>query len=282
MTRRDDRKSTGALTFDLDGTLIDSPFDRLVFPWVDREFAHRGVRGARALFRDEQLRRFDDGRRREGFDWDDIARTVAAEQGVDWDHDLCAVMAGALAEPLRAFPPYPDVAGALDALCAQGFSLFVISNGYARYQRLTLELMGLGGYFAATLGPDTIGCAKPDPKVFAAPELQAPVTAHVGDLLTQDVAAARGAGVPAVLVIRPDMAAPGYAPCADHSPGERPRMLLESGWLAAQLEKEHRYLGRAAPDVALTVDHAACPDAVVLNLGELPALVGEWRRAAAP
>ncbi len=282
MTRRGGRGATGAVTFDLDGTLIDSPFDRFVFPWVDKEFVNRGVRGARDLFRAEQFRRFEQGRRREGFDWDDIARTVAAEQGVAWDHDLCAVMAGALAGTLRAFPPYPDVVETLEALGAQGFSLFVISNGYARYQRLTLDLMGLGGYFSATLGPDTIGCAKPDPQVFEAPELHRPVTAHVGDLLTQDIAAARSAGVRAVLVIRPDMAAPGFAPCARFRPGERPRVLLENGWLDAQFEQEHRYLGRAVPNASLTADHEACPDAVVLNLGELPALFRGWRNAAAP
>lgn len=273
------RTPFASVTFDLDGTLIDSPFDRFVFAWLDEEFAKGGVANARGLFRAEQLRRFARGARLEGFDWDDIVRVVAKERGVHWDRQLCDVMEGVLCESLRAFPPYPDVLAALAALRREGFGLFVVSNGYARYQRLTLDLMGLGHYFTATLGPDTMGCAKPDPRVFAAAELALPVVAHVGDLMTQDVAAARRAGVRAALVVRSDMAAPGFAFCAKYSPRERPQALYEAGWLAAQFAQEHRYLEREQ-DGALTADHEAYPDAVVLSLSELPALVREWLRDA--
>ncbi len=268
-------KPERSVTFDLDGTLIDSPFDRFVFSWLDEAFAKRGIDGARSLFRAEQLRRFAQGRRREGFDWDDIVRKVASLRGIRWDVSLCEVMAGPLCEALRAFPPYPDAPAALAALIDDGFSLFAVSNGYACYQRLTLDLMGLGGYFAATLGPDTIGCAKPDPRVFAAPELRLPVVAHVGDLLTQDVAAARLAGIRTVLVIRSQGAEPGFAFCAPLDPQERPRALFDAGWLAAQFAREHRYLERAQEGM-LTADHPAYPDAVVLSLAELPALAREW------
>jgi len=115
--------------------------------------------------------------------------------------------------------PFPGCAAALDALIADGATLCVCTNKYTDLSVALLEALGLAPRFAAILGPDTAGAAKPDPR-----HLQAAVDAAggtmartilVGDSGT-DAGAARAAGAGLILVSF------GYTdiPAGDLSPDE--------------------------------------------------------------
>jgi phosphoglycolate phosphatase len=119
----------------------------------------------------------------------------------------------------RESRPFPGCAAALDALTAQGAKLAVCTNKPTDLSVALLEALGLAPRFAAIVGPDAAGAAKPDPR-----HLQAAVDAAggtmartilVGDSGT-DAGAARAAGAGLILVSF------GYTdiPAVDLSPDE--------------------------------------------------------------
>ncbi|MHB1628000.1 MAG: HAD family hydrolase, partial [Bacilli bacterium] len=86
------------ITFDLDGTLVDSPFERIVLPRVWQKLEACGVREPRQAMIREQQKRFAQDRRVDAFHWDDLVMTIAREQGVDWTDRLEDLMFGELGE----------------------------------------------------------------------------------------------------------------------------------------------------------------------------------------
>lgn len=263
------------VTFDLDGTLSDSPFERIVMPWIVERLEAAGIQEARERLFHEQQKRFAAGQRVAGFHWDDIAATVLAEVGQPLDAAIVdALSAAPLAEQARAYTLYDDVPQALHALREQGFALAVVTNGHARYQQALFELMGVADEFALMIGPDIVGCAKPDPAIFSWPVLAQQVWMHVGDLLTQDVRAAREAGIKAVLVARELAWTAGEWADVTHalaamSPTARPAAALATGWLDACLHREYAFLRRTVPPERLTPQDTHVPDAIVFSFAEL-------------
>jgi putative hydrolase of the HAD superfamily len=113
----------------------------------------------------------------------------------------------------RAFPEVPDVLRRARAL---GIRLVVVSNWDVSLHAV-LEDTGLAPLLDAVVISAELGCAKPDPAIFAhALELAgvAPDDAlHVGDSVELDVAGARAAGVAALLIVRAEgVPAPAGAP----------------------------------------------------------------------
>jgi phosphoglycolate phosphatase len=95
------------------------------------------------------------------------------------------------------------VTEALDALAAGGARLAVCTNKRSDLTLMLLDALGLSSRFAAIVGPDTARFFKPDPRhLLKTIEAAGGSPSHalmVGDAVT-DREAARGAGVPAVLV----------------------------------------------------------------------------------
>jgi len=261
------------ITFDLDGTLVDSPFERIVLPRVWQRLAASGVHEPREALLREQLKRFAQDRRVDAFHWDDLVKTVASEQGVDWTQRLEDLMRDELGERISQETFYEDVPQALTALRSSGYQIGIISNGHVRYQKALFDRMSVTHYFDAFLGPDVLGIAKPDPQVFAHEALRSGVRMHVGDLLTQDVTVAKRAGILAVMVARPQQVTADFASLAEYAPRVRPHVALREGWLLAQYEKEHRYLRRNMPSEPLDAASDAFPDAIVLSFSELADLL---------
>lgn len=143
---------------------------------------------------------------------DGIAKLV--ERGLDWDAER-----GPKAEERAALVarfqthyesrlcvetrPYPGVAGTLESLVAEGWRLAVCTNKLESASRAILDELGLGGFFAAVGGGDSFAERKPAAghplgtlaRLGARPE----AAVMVGDS-HNDVAAARNAGLPVVLV----------------------------------------------------------------------------------
>jgi putative hydrolase of the HAD superfamily len=104
-----------------------------------------------------------------------------------------------------SFEPYPEVAGALEAMRERGHTLVVVSNWDCALPGW-LARAGLLERVDGVVTSASVGAAKPDPAIFArALELAGtrPAQAlHVGDSLDKDVAGARAAGVRPVLLCR--------------------------------------------------------------------------------
>jgi putative hydrolase of the HAD superfamily len=100
--------------------------------------------------------------------------------------------------------PYADVAPVLERW-ARRYVLVAVTNGNADVSR-----MPIGRWFAGAVSAHQCGCAKPDPRMFAAACSLAGVppeaTLHVGDDPQLDVLGARAAGLQAAWLRRPDFA----------------------------------------------------------------------------
>lgn len=97
--------------------------------------------------------------------------------------------------------PYPGLLAAMDALLARGVRLAICTNKAERFAVPLMQQLGLADRFAAIIGGDTVGVAKPDP---------APIHAMIdragggraiflGDTIN-DIAGARNAGIPSIAV----------------------------------------------------------------------------------
>lgn len=183
------------VAFDLDGTLVDTAPDLIGalnavlteegLPTVPLASARHLVgQGARALL----VRGFAEaGRTLEAVEAD---RLVARFLDIYADH---------IADESR---PFPGLALALDALQADGARLTVCTNKPTRFARLLLEALDLSHRFVCCTGPEDAPARKPDPRHLLA-SIEAAGGADrfllVGDSFA-DVAAARGAGAPVIVV----------------------------------------------------------------------------------
>ena len=100
---------------------------------------------------------------------------------------------------------YPEVPAVLEALCARGVVLAVVSNFDSRLAPL-LEALGLAPFFDAVVCSGEVGVAKPDRAIFAhalsALGVEPSEALHVGDSRRNDYDGARAAGIDALLVDR--------------------------------------------------------------------------------
>lgn len=267
------------VTFDLDGTLADSPFGKVVLPWMVEELLRLGVESPLERMRDEQHRRFAGNQPADGLDWDGVARAAAESAGASWPHVLSRVMMEdrAISEALRGFPLFEDVPPALEQVRARGLGVAVVTNGHISYQRVIFDQMGVTGRFDLLLGPDVLRAVKPDPAVFRHPGLYGRVGMHVGDLLSQDVRAARLAGIPAVLIARPPTDDPEWSGLRGISPRDRPQAALEGGILTRQCAVECDFLRLPASSGEGWLSRGeAVPDAIILSFSELPTLLDDF------
>ena len=181
------------IIFDLDGTLVDTAPD--LSNALNHVLTARGHdpvpaaavreavgRGARAMI-EEALER-------------------AATQD-DVDRMLADFLMHYEANIARESRPFPGAVAALERLSSAGARLAVCTNKRESLTRMLLQALELQDYFAATAGRDTFGVSKPDPGhllgVIAAAGGEPSRAVMVGDSAV-DIAAARGAGVPSILV----------------------------------------------------------------------------------
>ncbi len=177
------------VTFDLDGTLLRSPFWRLhLRPWLARVAQAQSVT-VQDLW--DPLDQAADALWRTGdwvgaFDWGTlIEKTLGMALPSLDDPDPQAVR--------RLVMPY--VAQTLPQLLRLPVRYAVVTNGLYAYQVPYLRALGWLGWLSPVITPDLAGTAKPDPRVFSS---LGSVLCHVGDRPDHDTVAARRAGVVAV------------------------------------------------------------------------------------
>lgn len=104
------------------------------------------------------------------------------------------------------FVAFDDVVPLLDALEAAGIAYGAVSNNIEEYQRIKLDKAGLQRV-EALVGTDTVGCPKPDPRIFHEGARQLGTeparTMYVGDNLLVDAEGSTSAGLVGVWLSRP-------------------------------------------------------------------------------
>ena len=188
------------LVFDLDGTLVDSVPDLAAA--LNRLMAQRGL----APFSlPETARMVGDGARVL------VERAFAARGGAMDEAALAAFLEDYGANAAIDTRPYPGVMQAVRALSDEGWLLAVCTNKPEAPARSLLGALGFDGLFAAIGAGDSFPVRKPDPAHLLATLSAAggtPGRAVMAGDHANDVAAARGAGVPCIF------AAWGYGPPA--------------------------------------------------------------------
>lgn len=134
--------------------------------------------------------------------------TVLAGLGYRGSAPMGAEVAGLFrALSMRSFAAFPDAVPALERL-RPALALGLISDAQRVFLEPELRLAGLAEYFPVQVVSGDYGFRKPDPRLFAvalaalgvAPE----EAAYVGDHPYHDVCGARGAGLTAILLARPE------------------------------------------------------------------------------
>jgi len=181
------------IVFDLDGTLVDTLPDlanslndvltRRGHHTVPAETVRRAVGlGARAMI-EASLRRTGAH--------DDVEQMLA-EFLVHYEANIAA-----------ASRPFPGAVASLEALASAGANLALCTNKRERLTRKLIRALGLEHYFSGVAGRDTFATSKPDPGhltgVIALAGGERTRAVMIGDS-ELDIRAARGAGVPSILV----------------------------------------------------------------------------------
>lgn len=183
-----------AVLFDLDGTLIDTAAD------LAASMNHVLARAGRAPVPLDRVRHLvgHGGRAM-------LARGFGENGGAvpaDLDPYLALFLDHYLEHIADQSRPFPGAIETLDALDAEGAAIAVCTNKREAWARALFDALGLSHRFAAVIGADSAGAAKPDPR----PVLAALAGAgrargvFVGDSDT-DIRAATAAGMPCVAAL---------------------------------------------------------------------------------
>jgi FMN phosphatase YigB (HAD superfamily) len=244
------------ISFDLDGTILDWPTGRVIFKRLRDEFGNAALNDA---IRAEYRARFASANPVSAFDWDELHDAVTTRLGME---NLPRVLD--LAEQgdwtLEGLV-YADTRPALHRLENMGFKILVGTNGYAKYQKVALEKLGVD--VKHILAPDTVGYCKPQAEFltdFHRLEPGGEIHVHVGDLLAQDIMAANRAGVTGAWIWREMPELMREIPVL-----ERPRHPAIVEQIEAHFEHELERDGRFGVDY----EHTPKPDIVIADLLEL-------------
>jgi len=182
------------ITFDLDGTLVDTAPDligALNYILVREKLPPLPLESARNLIGSGARRLLERGFEAEG-------RQVSTDEMSRLTADFIAYYAEHIADESR---PFDGLEAALDDLAAKGCRFAVCTNKLEWLSLRLLDRLGLTDRFAAVCGADTFGVSKPDPVILRQTVAKAGgsigKTLMVGDAGT-DVGVARRTGVPVV------------------------------------------------------------------------------------
>jgi phosphoglycolate phosphatase len=179
-----------AVVFDLDGTLIDSAPDLRAA--LNRRLARYGLQ---ALDAAQVQAMIGDGAKAL------VTRAFAAYQHPAGAEELADFLADYEANATVETAVYPGIVAALTSIQAAGHAMAVCTNKPVAASRLILAALGLEAFFPVVIGGDSTPFRKPDPRHLQAAldAMNASEAVMIGDH-ENDMAAARGLGVPAIFV----------------------------------------------------------------------------------
>ncbi|WP_421617184.1 HAD family hydrolase [Brevibacillus sp. TJ4] len=255
------------ITFDLDGTLMQNPFGKWVFPEVAAAVSGKlgmAYDAISALIAEHE-RRMSEGRYVEAYDWDEMLERLCEKLGIEKPVDVEDVVHE------HNFPPKvyllePDIPLVLQRLRACGYSLAAVTNGFFKYQAPVMRTLGLERCFDEVITPEMAGTGKPDPAILRL--LPGEVVAHVGDRLDHDVQLANAAGIHSVFVDRTMPERLCSLPPHVRAKDQEMLQLCLAKW-----KKE----SRMNDNVEMELPRQLTPDAVICSMQELVALAKEWK-----
>lgn len=182
---------TGAIVFDLDGTLVDSAPD--IHAAANRMLADVG----HAPLSLDTIRSFI------GNGIPNLVRLVMKDRGIPIDRANemeASMLAHYTARPADLTRPYPGVIDALRALQDAGCRLGICTNKFRAPSIQILEALGLMPFFEVVIGGDSLPVKKPDPLPLRAAfeALDGAPLIYVGDSEV-DAETAKRAGLPFAL-----------------------------------------------------------------------------------
>ena len=252
------------ISFDLDGTILDWPMGQVVFKPL--RTAH-GTPALHEAFKLEFRDRFASNTPVTAFDWDDIHSSITTRM----DHAALPTILELAQQGDWSAPEliYADTKSALEQLEQMGYRSIVGTNGFAKYQRVALEKLGIT--VPHVIAPDTIGYCKPQAEFlteFYRLEPDAVIGIHVGDLLAQDVMSANRAKITAVWIWR-DMPAELRAIPVSDRPADTGMLEAVQRTFEHELERDGSF-GQA-------YEHTPRPDIIVADLLELVGVLPDLR-----
>lgn len=238
------------VSFDLDGTLIQGPFARVIKD-LESQLADAGVttRRGEIMRRHKKLARTD---LLAAYDWDSIITEYLAELGTDPPFDLMERLDQHAADGGTRLI-HAGTAGHLHTLRTAGWRVVVLTNGWYRYQQSALRPSGLLPEVDDLITSDQVGAPKPAAAMFEAAQHNAAGYVHVGDRMDHDIVAANAYGAQTVLM-RTDV--PRTGPTADAAPSSETMSYLQQLAAAQQAALPQK------PKLLL-------PDLLAADLGQL-------------
>ncbi len=192
------------------------------------------------------------------FDWDVVIPEALRQLGVEVsEFDALSLLLEAVRS--GATSVYPDSVEAIKEL-KRYRKVCLMTGGLSKYQDVILTELGIRGLFDAILTTDRLGVLKVRPEAFtkAMKICGCSDAFHTGDSPSHDVAGAKGAGLPAFLMVRE------LNHLRDVDPIERVGLLLKSGYLQDLMKKDILY--------GFIPEEMMVPDAVVVELREVVSL----------
>lgn len=191
------------ITFDLDGTLMQNPFGKWIFPEVEELIAKqlgRPFQSTEALYLEHQLR-MQQNRTVDAYDWDDMVRQLLREQEMDLDIDVEQLVLKHSSIP-KIYLLEETVIPVLNRLKERGFRLAAVTNGFYKYQYPVMKALGISDLFDEIVTPEKVGCGKPDIHILQGLQESGRIAAHVGDRLDHDVYLANCSTIPSIFIYR--------------------------------------------------------------------------------
>lgn len=188
------------ITFDLDGTLMQNPFGKWVFPHIDQKMNQFGLKeGIRQEIIKEHQQRMKEQKERDAYDWDDIVKVVLQRKNIEVNIDVEFLVQQNAHYP-KVWLLEDQTLTVLKQLKKKGYLLGVVTNGFYKYQFPVMEALGLSDVMDAMVTPCQTYYTKPNPKMLASFKRTKKIIAHVGDRLDHDVFFANQQGISSILI----------------------------------------------------------------------------------
>lgn len=186
---------------DVDNTIIEGPFESVVFPIVFSEISEKSGLGIDEIRRLVVAENLDRQRNPKipavvAMDWDDIIRTVAARLGIR--------VAVSVVDILRshAYPPYSnildDAQNVLRLISQPHRAIVAATKGLRKYQFPILDALGLTSLFTDVLTPDVNNALKTEIRFYGKWPNLTKLQISVGDHYEDDVVAPKMFGFKAI------------------------------------------------------------------------------------
>ncbi|MGE8203070.1 HAD family hydrolase [Heyndrickxia sp. NPDC080065] len=192
------------ITFDLDGTIMQNPFGKYVFPEIEEKV--HALCGQKKNVIDELVEehqlRMQEQRFVEAYDWDDIVKSFLDKAQITCEMNIEELVRKHSTLP-KIYLLEENILHTLQMLIDRGYSLAAVTNGFYKYQFPVMKTLGLDQYFEEIITPEKAGYGKPDVRIFDGLKQNGDViTAHIGDRLDHDVQLANLYGTASIWIER--------------------------------------------------------------------------------